>query len=141
MSVAIVIDETTSRSPALFSGEQSRRLGHIREGPVAVVAVQNVLTEIGTKNIIEAIIVIVSNADSGCPANASQSSFVCNVGKCTIAIVLVKAISSPFGPAFEAGAGKNKNVHPAVVVVIDEGAAAAGRFQDVFLALSAAVDH
>src|SRR5438445_8816073 len=141
MSVAIIVDETTSRSPALFSAEQSRRLGYIREGPITVVAVKNVFTEIRAEHIIEAVIIVVSNADSGCPSNASQSSFVCNVGKCTIAIVLIKAISRPFGPTFKPGAGKNKNIHPAVVVVIDEGAPAAGRFQDVFLVLSAAVDH
>src|SRR5436305_7279027 len=122
MSVAVIIDEAAPGAPAFLVVPKSGRLGYIREGPITVVAVQNVFTEIRAEHIIEAVVIVVSNADSGCPANASQSSFVGNVGKCTIAIVLIKAISRPFGPTFEPGAGKNKNVHPAVVVVIDEGA-------------------
>src|SRR5205807_7812688 len=40
----------------------------------------------------------------------------------------------------EPGTGKQKNIHPTIVVVVNESATTAGRFQNVFVGISTTVD-
>lgn len=114
--------------------------GYISESAVAIVAVQNVVAEIGTEDVVEAIIVVVPDANAASPTDAMQSGSLGNVCKRSIAIVLVQAIGGAFGSAVETCAGENEEIHPAVVVVIDESAAATRGFDDVLVAFNAAVN-
>src|SRR5215831_3745067 len=135
MTVAVVVDECTARPPAGRSLFPKPGLpGDICKGPVTIIAVKAVLAEVGHKDVIESVIVVVGNAYAARPARELQAGFLSDVGKGAVAIVLVKTIGGFSRSPFKASSGKQKDIHPAVVVIIDEGTAAAIGFQDVFLA-------
>src|SRR5579884_1072259 len=119
--------------------EKAGGLGHVGERAVAIVAVQNVLSEAGAEDVVEAVIIVVTNAHSAGPANRVQPRFICYIGKRAVAIVFVKTIGCTCGRAFQAGAGEDKNVHPSVVVVVEKGTSTTGRLEDVLLLLDTAV--
>src|SRR5215831_1669802 len=102
---------------------------------------QNVLAEIRAENVVKTIVVVVPNADTGGPAGAEQSSLFGNISECAVAIVLVKLVCRSGRRAFEARPAEQENVHPSVVIEVDESAATPGRFQNVFLALHASINH
>src|SRR4030095_14886584 len=53
VSIPVVIQEAASGSPSRLGVQEARRLGHISEGSVAIVPVENVLAEVGAKEIFE----------------------------------------------------------------------------------------
>ena len=63
-----------------------------------------------------------------------------NVGEGSVVIVAIEVVGGSFAgrKAFERGAVDEKNVRPAVVVVVEDGHAGAGGFDDVFLGVHAA---
>jgi len=69
-----------------------------------------------------------------------QAGFGGDVGEGAVAIVFEEMIGGflPGGETFEAGAVDEKNVQPAVVVVIVERDAAAGGFEKIFIFVLAA---
>jgi len=69
-----------------------------------------------------------------------EARFGGDIGESTVAIVLEKMIGGLLagGKAFEARAVDEKNVQPAVVVVIIEGDAAAGGFEEILVLVLAA---
>jgi len=140
MSVAIVVDKRATRAPSRLIIPQAGFFRDIGERSIAIVAMQLVLSEAGAEKILETIIVIVSDADAGGPANRLQAGFLSHVSEGAVAVVFVEPVGCAEGRAFRASAGKDEQIHPAVVVVINEGAAATGRFENVFLAFHAAVD-
>ena len=77
------------------------------------------------------------------PSRTHEAGFPGHIGKRPIAVVLKKVIARllPSGKAFEAPSVHQKNVEPAVVVVIIEGHAAACGFQQVFVLVLAAVNR
>src|ERR1700686_2430137 len=79
MSVAIVIYEAAAGPKPVLIAQQSRRLRHIGESSIPVVAVQNVLPERGAKDILEAIVVVVSDADSTGPSERMQPCLFCDI--------------------------------------------------------------
>src|SRR6266576_1953386 len=58
-----------------------------------------------------------------------------------VAVVLIKAIARTFGSVQQANSGEDKNVEPAIVVVVQKCTAAACHLDDVVLAVNAAIDH
>src|SRR5260370_7796973 len=57
-----------------------------------------------------------------------------------ITIVFVKTIGGTIGCALKTSARQNENVHPAVIVVVDERAATTSRLDKILLLLRPAVD-
>ena len=106
-------------------------LGHVGEGAVAVVAVELVLAVVGEKQIFEAVVVVVANADADGPAGIPQARFFRHVFERAVAIVLVEPVRRIRRNGFEGSSAEDEDVHPAVVVVVEEGAAAAHLFDDV----------
>src|SRR5208282_2656945 len=100
-----------------------------------------ILTEVSDEKILEAVVVIVADANTNGPAGIEQSGFLGDVGERTIAIVLVKTIAGSGGDAFQAAATEDEDVHPAIVVVIEEGATAAHDFRNVGCTGAFAVEH
>ena len=74
------------------------------------------------------------------PGFAEQAGLFGDVGEGAVAIVVVEAVAGAGDSAVETAAGELENVHPSVVVVVDEGAAAAGDFENVVRSGDAAVD-
>src|SRR6266446_5053708 len=141
MSVAVEIHESAAGSPSWLITPKPGRLGHIGESSVAVIAIKRVLPEIAAKNIVKAIIVVVSDADSTGPSKRTQPCFFCDIGKCPVPVILVQSIGRAFGSATQARAAQKKQIHPPIIVVINEGAAASGGLHDVFFDFCVAVDH
>ena len=105
--------------------------------------VQNVFAEVGDEEIFVAVVVVVADADALAPAGVADSGFRGDVDKSSVAIILEKMRSGllPCGKTFQARAVHEKNVEPAVVVVIVEGDAAAGRFEQIFVFVFAAEER
>ena len=61
VAVAIVIEETAARAPTVLDAGHARLLGDIREGAVAVVAVEHVSPEVGDEEIVEPVVVVVAD--------------------------------------------------------------------------------
>ena len=141
VSIAVVIHEGAACSKPLLIAPKAGGLGHIGESSVAVVAVKSVLPEIRAKDVVKAIVVVVADANSTGPSEKAQPRFFCNIRKRSVAIVFVKPIRRAVRRTSKSSAGEYKYIHPAVIVVIDEGATTSGRLHDVFLDFCVAVDH
>src|SRR6266536_4239362 len=140
MSVAVVVNKSAPCSPSRAFVQQSGVLSDIGKSSVAIVAIQLVLAEVGAKQIFKAVVVVVSNANPRCPACVSKTSSFRNVRESSITIILIQTISRFRRGAFDFRAAEKKNIHPAVVVVIDESATTAGRFKNVIFKIRTAVD-
>src|SRR5229473_2115176 len=139
--IPVVVKETASRSPAWLIVPKAGTLGHVGKRSIAVVSIETVLPEVGTKNILESVVVVVADANAGRPAGCLQASLLRDVGERSVAIVLVQAIGGTRLIARQAGTRQQENIHPTVVVVVDESTTTTGRFQNIFLAVHAAIDH
>src|SRR5450759_1664389 len=101
--------------------------------PFAIhVAVETVLPPVSDEQVGIPVVVIVARADTFGPAGRGQAEFGGEVGEVAMVVVVVHAV----GPGV---AGKDEDVQVAIVVVIDEGDAAAGGLDNVVLALFTAV--
>ena len=71
----------------------------------------------------------------------NSPAFFGDIGERAVAIVFVEAIGGIGGRIAQSRAGKHENVEPAVVIVIEERAAAAHGFNDVIGAFGMAADR
>ena len=115
-------------------------LADVGECAVAVVVIQNVLAEVGDEQIVPAVVVVVADAHALSPARVRDSGLRGHVGEGAVAIVAkqMRRRFAPRGKALEPRAVHQKNVEPSVVVVVVEGNAAAGGFQQIFVLVLAA---
>src|SRR5579862_4374230 len=97
-----------------------RLFGYISECSVAVVAVEDILPVSRAEDIVKSVIVVVADADTAGPPNRVQTCFFRDVGKCAVAVVFVESICGAFGRSSKASAGKHQQIHPPIVVVIQE---------------------
>ena len=91
--IPVVVKETASRSPAWLIVPKAGTVGHVGKSSIAVVAIETVLPEVGTKNILESVVVVIADANAGRPARCLQASLLRDIGEGSVVIVLVKAIS------------------------------------------------
>ena len=141
VAIAVVVEETASCSPARLVVPQAGGLGYVSKRSIAVVAVETILTKIGAEDVLESVVVVVADADAGCPAHSFQSGLLRHIRKRSVAVVFVEAIRGAGRIAIQTRAGQQKNIDPTVVVIVDEGAATTGSLQNVFFAFDSAVDH
>jgi len=87
-----------------------------------------------------AVIVVVADADGVCPANIFQSGLLCNLGEGAVTIVFVESIRGAGRTTFKTCAAQKKNVEPAVVIVVEESAAATIGLDDELLAIDATIN-
>src|SRR4029077_9899939 len=102
--------------------------GDIGKRAVAVVVVEDVLAEVGDEEIVEAVVVVIADADGLPPAGMNEARLSGDVGESTVAIIFVQAIGGLLAgrKAFQTRAIHQENIEPAIVVVIVEGDAATG---------------
>ena len=139
-AVAIVVDQGAAGAPAGSLPAQTGLLRDVGEGAVAVVAVQDVLSPVGDEQIVKAVVIVVADARPPTPSRSAQAGLVRDIGERAVPIVLVQPVRAPCGRPLEAGPAEDEDVQPAVVVVIEEGAAAADGFDDVALGVDPAID-
>src|SRR5579871_161732 len=141
MAVAVVVNKAATGAPSRLIVPEAGCLGHVGEGTIAVVSIKAVLAKGRAEDVFKAVVVVVSDANCRGPAHCFQAGLLCHVGKGPISIVLVQTAASFRGIARQASSGKQKDVDPSIVVVIDKGTAASCRFQDVLLGFDPTVDH
>ena len=109
----------------------------IRECPVAIVVVENVLAPVGHEEVVVAVIIVVPDANPLRPSVPDQARPRRNVRKSAVAVVAKKVVSGLLSlrEPLESRAGKEKDVEPAIVVVVKKGHPAAVRLQNITLCL------
>ena len=140
--VAIIVDECTTRTPARRSRRrrQPRPLRYIGEGSIAVVAIEFVLTVVRTEQVLKAIVVVIADTYSHSPPGREQAGLLCDICKGSVAIVLVETVAGIRRSSVQPHSRQHKDIHPAIVVIVDEGTAAAVCFEDVLLVIDAPID-
>ena len=71
---------------------QSGFLGHVREGTIAIIVVQDISIDSAHKDILIAIVIEVADGHAHVKASAFESRLFCNIRKSTVAIVVEQAI-------------------------------------------------
>ena len=134
MAIAIVVDKRAARAPCLARSRDAGLLGDFGEDAVLVV-VEAVLAVVGDVKIFPSVVVVVANANALSPAGRGQAGFGGHVGEGSVMIVAVQMIAGalPGRKPFELRAIHQKDVGPAVVVVVENRDAGSGGFDDVFL--------
>src|SRR5229473_2372588 len=142
VAVAIVVHESAAGVPALAVSGDAGFFADVCEGAVTVVVVENVFSEVGNEEIVEAVVVVIADANGLPPAGMEQAGFSGDVRESSVAIVFEEMRSGFLSgrETFEAPAVDKKNVQPAVVVVIVESDAAAGGFEKILVLVLAAVN-
>ena len=105
-----------------------------------LIVVEPVLAVVGDVEIFPSVVVVVADANALAPAGCGQTGFGGHVGERAVVIVAIQVIAGtlPGGKSFERRAIHQKNVGPAVVVVVEDRDAGSGGFDDVFLGVDAA---
>ena len=73
VAVAIVIDESAAGVPPFAVGGDAGFLRNVGERPVSVVVVQNIFTERSDVNIVEAVVVVIADANALSPSVVNES--------------------------------------------------------------------
>src|SRR5881397_2312145 len=89
-AVAIVVDKRTAGVPAFAVPAHARFVSYIRERAITIVVIKNVLAKVADKEVLEAVIVVIANADPLSPAGVGYASLQSNVGECAVSIILEK---------------------------------------------------
>ena len=89
MAVAIVVQKSAARAPAILVVVNAAFARHVSERSIAIVVKQNVVAPEATKEIVPAVVVVVANANAGLPSGARQSGLFGDVGKRAVAIIFV----------------------------------------------------
>src|SRR5277367_5351274 len=132
-SVVIVVEPDCAGGP---SGSCNAGLfGYVSEGSVAVVAVENTSPVLGHIQVREAVAIVVADCDAlpvTAPCNACFFSYV---GEGSVTVVAVERVAQRGSRIVEVtlAAVDEIDVHPSVIVVVEECAASSGRFREVFL--------
>src|SRR2546430_15719645 len=121
MAIAVVIHPSAARTVSRGALRQACFLGSVRKRTIAVIAVENIVSVVGDEQIVVTVVVIVADRNCRRPAGAHESSFRGYVSECAVAIVLVQAIGSIRRRTAEPRAAEDEQVHPAVIIVVDEG--------------------
>ena len=120
--------------------QQARFFGDVREGAVAVIPVEDILAPATDEKVVETVVVVVADADTGGPDGALEAGFLRDIREGAVPIIPVKAIAGLRGRAVQTRSAGNEDIEPAVVIVIEKGDAAAVGFEDVLLGVRVAVD-
>src|SRR5208282_3866362 len=138
MAVAIVVHEGAARAPARIGVLQAGLFGYLGECPVAVVAIEFILPVEGAKEIFPTVVIVIAHTNSRGPARELQAGLFCDVRKRAITIIFVQAVGGTWRRSRHRRATEQKNVHPAVIVVVEKSAATANGFEDVVLVIGLA---
>src|SRR5436309_1895960 len=93
---------------------------------------QHTVAPVGDKQIVPAVIVIVSDTDALAPASVRDSGAGGDIGESPIAVVLVESADGRLSrrpTRFKARPVDEKDVEPAVIVIINKSATASGGFE------------
>ena len=130
-AVVVVVKPNGARRPA--GRGDAGFFGDVGEGAVSVVAVKNAAAILGDVQIGKTVAVVVTDSDTHTVAASGDAGFFGDVGESSIAVILIECVAQRrIGIEEIAFAAVDEiNVHPAVVVVVEEGAARACGFRKI----------
>ena len=133
LSVPVVIYKRATRSPSLFRSRNASLVADILKDAAFVVK-KSIVTVIGNVEIFPTIVVVVANANTLAPAGRFQPSRFRYIGKCTVVVVVIEVVRrrALTSRAFQRGSVDQKNIRPPVIVIVKNGDARSGGFDDVF---------
>src|SRR5882672_9347080 len=70
-----------------------------------------------------------------------KARLLCDIGKGTVSIVFVEAIAGAQRRPSHASAAEQKNIHPAVIVVVKKCAATSDCLENVVIAVGVSINH
>src|SRR6185369_1769394 len=139
--IAIVVHPGTAGAVTYRGLAEPGLFRHVGEGSVAVIAIEHVIAIVGNKDVVESVVVVVGHRHGRRPAGAKQPGIRSDIGKRSIAIIFVQAVGGTGRRDFQASTAENEQVHPAIVVVVNERHAAPDYFDDVALAVNTTVNY
>src|SRR5262249_49195596 len=139
--VAVIVHEGTSGAPVFSRARDAGFFSNFREGAMIVV-VEAILPIVGDVQVFPTIVVVVADADALSPARGIQTGSFSHVCEGSVVVVVIQATGRPFsrGKSIEFGAIYQKDVGPAIVVVVENGDAVSRGLDDVFLGVDSAED-
>ena len=125
-AVVVVVEPYCARCPSR-SG-YSGLFGDVGEGAIAVVAIENAAAVLRDVEIGEAIGVVVADRDTHAVASTGHPGFFRHIGEGAVAVVVVEGIAERTGRREDVAlpAVDQVDVHPSIVVVIEDRATGAG---------------
>ena len=99
--------------------------------------VEHVASPARDEQVVEAVVVVVADAAGLPPTGVGQAGFARDIGKRAVAIVVEEIAGglAAGGGGIEGGTVDQEDIEPAVVIVVDEGDAAAHLFDQILLVL------
>src|SRR5271155_318713 len=142
MPVSVVIEEGAPGVPAQLRLQQACLLCYVGKCAVAIVVKERVLPVIADEEIVVAVVVVIADAAALSPAAAREAGFRGDVRKRAFTIVFEEVAGwlLTFCESFETPAVHEKNIEPAILVVVIEGNSAAGGFEEIFVLAFAAIN-
>lgn len=143
-AVAVVIDEGAAGAPFFTGAGDFSLFCHFFESAVSFVVEEAVFAIPRYVYVVVAVIVIIADADALSPAGGGKTCFFGNVGECAVVVVMEEMVSRGSSRIrFVAGHRRsvhNEDIGPAVIVVVEDGDAGTGGFDDVALGVDTAVN-
>ena len=97
--------------------------------------IKTILAIVGDVEVLPSVIVVVAHAYPLPPSACRESSLHRHIGKSSIVIISVQMIGRGLSPgkSFEGRAIHQKNIRPAIIVIIEDCRTRSGSLDDVFL--------
>src|SRR5439155_10890622 len=145
VDIPVIIDQTAPGVPSgtLATLEEAGLFGNFGEGTVCIVVIEDILAPVGDEQILETVVIVISDAHSLAPARAAKARPCRNIRERPVAVVVVEVVSwlAAFGETLQSGRIDSEYIRPPVVVVVEEGDPATRCLNDpalpVFLATNA----
>src|SRR3954468_21720064 len=130
-AIVVVIEPHRTRCPSR-TGDSGTR-GDVSKRAVAVVVIENTSSILRHKKIGKAVTIVIADCDAHTVAAGSDSGALGHIAESAIAIVAIEDIAKRRLRIIEIAlaAVDEVNVHPTVIVVVDEPAAGAGGLGEV----------
>jgi len=144
--VSVVIHECASGvvplTPVLCPRGHAGLYRHVDKFSVPQVLPQRTIAPVADEEVVIAVVIEVADAASRPPTGTRDARHRCDIRKRAVAIILIQATDRRIcsGPgAFELRPVYQKNIQPAVLIVVEEGGATSGCLDQVAITLLAAI--
>jgi hypothetical protein len=90
VAVAVVIQKSAASTPSNPVIVDAGLASDVSEGSIAVIVKKNVVAPEAAEKIVEAVIVVIADADASLPSGAREPGLSCDVGEGAVAVVFKK---------------------------------------------------
>src|SRR6266498_792517 len=133
LAVVVIVEPNGAGGPA-WRGHTGL-LAHIRKRPISTVMIEDVSSVAGNVKILPAVAIVITRGHAHTEASPCHAGFLGDVGECSIVIIMIKRVLERFCRSKKIGrsAIDEVDIHPTIVVIIEEGASATDGFRQMTL--------